>query len=166
MRKTLFIFIFTMIFYGSFAQNGALTVNLLGTANCDYVITMYGKCNCCGGGGCSSIVANQFSIPWSSLGTTYSWTDPCDFECGGSGVGFTTSVCSGCSSGCYAGGGALGWQWTAAVIDFNTGSCVYGTAGTLGTGYCGSASLSGSGGHYATWTESSTSPYDVTIDIY
>ncbi len=169
MKNLFFVTLLIFEFAITYAQNGALTVINHSSSGCSYSVTMYAKCTCCGTPTCNQIVANQFTVP---SGVTFTWTDPCDFETGGSynpscsplctAVGFTTMVCGG-SGGCYL-AGTVGFNWTYAYIDYP--GCSYGTTGALSGSGCGSNPLYGSSPYYATWTNGSTNPLDVQIDIY
>jgi hypothetical protein len=147
------------------AQNAALTI--VNNSSCAQHITMYARCTCLGAGGCTGLVSNAFTVPG---GCTFSWTDPCNFESGtgysafctsSSPIGFTTTVC-----GCYA-PGAPGFVWNYAHIDF-TLPCSCGIVGDLSAmPPCGSNPLTSSctSTNSATWTQSSTAPYDIQIVI-
>ena len=156
--KRLILFISLFLFsLGGFAQS--LKIKVWSSAVCDYTITMWGKCGCCGTTSCDQIASYQFIVP---VGTTATWSDPCDFECGTSGVGFTSSVCSGCGGSCSA----INFTWTFATLDFSPGSCSNcGTVGDL-SGYvgCGSIPLTSTCGHSATWTF--VTGIDIEINIY
>ena len=169
-----------------YAGTGALTV--VNTTGCDYVVTMHARSVSmgCGVSACADIVAVLFTIP---AGTTYSWTDPYDFEIG-------TCYDPACSCGCTIVGGWASlpgswgsstsinpfsywspstypsdWIWTYATVDYVSGSCGCGVTGNIGQPACGSATISyvcGGTTYYAHWAYSGcgSPPCDVTITIH
>ncbi len=184
--KNLFIFVLLFVLCKiSYAQTGALTAT--NTTSCDYTITMHANSPSMNfPTGCADIVAIPFTVPGGGT-TTFSWTDPYDFETGTSydpgcspsctPIGWATipSPYTVCGTSCGGGGGGwLGtypsdWFWTYATVDF-TLPCTCGITGTIGQITCaGTMSINATCGgrtNYATWSYGSTTPYDVNITIY
>ncbi len=171
MKQIILITIIFMFCVNCEAQTAALTV--VNTTSCDHKVTVYAMAPSISAPNCGDIVSDFFIVP---AGTTFSWTDPCDFELG-------ACYDPSCSSGCTC--PPVGWaaipssvcstyptdfEWMYALVDYVGISCpcTNRVAGIVGNA-CGGGSnpLSGCGGTAgASWSATGGPNADITIAIY
>jgi hypothetical protein len=164
MKKIVLTMLLALMFANVYSQTASVTIN--NHTSCDYRVVLYAKSGIIGAYGCPGmVISNAFTV---TASTTFSSSDPCSFE---SSVGWSylptgyTSIC-GSYTGCTGFTYPCDWHWSYADIDYP--GCACGVAGRVGNGACGSVnpltecSLTG----YAAWSYSSTSPMDLTLDIY